>query len=278
MHIGRHAVTMMVVASLLACSTKEGDQGPTGPQGVIGPTGPAGPAGPEGPTGPQGQVGLQGDVGPQGPQGPAGLEGIQGPQGPTGFSGVQGLQGPQGLPGTQGPAGPQGPVGATGPQGAPGASITVADGTGRTIGKLLQFYDLTTQVSPTWVVVPGLLVVEPLADGVTNIITARSPTTGGLSIVDLYYAQPGCVGQAYSNNAARANSVTRYYVAYDNGNGTMYRYQPGVAVPAAYASMKGWTLNCINASWVPSSAAMAVQFVGQTSYQGAPGFVTLTPQ
>ncbi len=58
--------------------------------GMVAIPGPAGPAGLVGPQGPQGLKGDTGDAGPQGDQGLAGPQGAQGLQGPQGVQGIPG--------------------------------------------------------------------------------------------------------------------------------------------------------------------------------------------
>ena len=69
-------VSMMVgLATAMACSGSDGEQGPKGDTGAAGPAGAAGADGPAGPEGPAGPIGSRGPAGPAGSEGPAGDNG-----------------------------------------------------------------------------------------------------------------------------------------------------------------------------------------------------------
>jgi len=90
-----------------------------------GPVGPKGDTGAAGAKGDTGAAGAKGDTGAQGLQGLPGTPGLQGPKGDAGAQGPQGLQGPKGDPGVQGPQGPA------------GGGVTLQDGTGTALGKVV---------------------------------------------------------------------------------------------------------------------------------------------
>lgn len=106
-------------------------RGPVGPKGD---TGEAGAKGDTGAAGAPGDPGAPGAPGAAGPKGDTGAQGPQGLQGPKGDIGPQGLQGLQGLQGVQGP---KGDTGAQGAQGPAGGGVTLQDGNGTTLGKVV---------------------------------------------------------------------------------------------------------------------------------------------
>lgn len=102
------AITLAIIAVLLAIGAiilayvRPGPAGPQGTPGNSGVTGPTGPSqGPTGNTGPTGQTGSQGNIGPTGPTGPQGIQGFIGNTGPNGIQGVTGSIG------VTGPTGPR---------------------------------------------------------------------------------------------------------------------------------------------------------------------------
>lgn len=178
MHAFVTALTLVAGATIAGCGGDSDDDPLLGPRGPEGPQGPAGPAG------------------PQGPQGPAGTPGAQGPQGPQGPAGAQGPVGPAGSQGPQGPAGSQGAQGPQGPQGASGASLNLFNSSGEQLG-----YPFSITYSN---------ITCDLVYAHRDSPTAQFPE-GMMVFLDrpsyIYFAQQGCVGQAYIQNNGCLNRL-----------------------------------------------------------------------
>jgi hypothetical protein len=207
-------VVVFLIMFMAACGGDAQDgsvlRGPPGPEGPIGPVGSPGPAGskgdigalgpvgPAGPSvqGPQGPQGIPGPQGPQGVQGPVGVSllGPPGPVGPAGPMGPAGV-GPQGL---QGPVGPQGPAGPVGSRGPAGVSPIAYAKDGRRLGLFVGSVSFPT----AGVGMAGAFVTYgtdafPIQDG---MFVSMAPTP-------IYFAQTGCLGQAFLAVADADGSV-----------------------------------------------------------------------
>jgi hypothetical protein len=155
-----HSASLMVSLQTQGATGATGATGPVGAVGATGATGSIGVQGPAGPTGATGALGPKGDTGATGPAGPAGA---------TGATGV-------GLTGATGPAGPSGPAGSS------GSGLTLKDGSGNSLGTLLNggYFYFSTYITGGY-----FLSVGP---------------DGTFPISQIYWSGSGCTGTPYLND------------------------------------------------------------------------------